>query len=101
MIPAVLPCQGEASAPAPRRAALEKGATEASAHSWPHALENRQIYQTKEIESSGPGLGCLDDSVAKFERALLFLQLEACTMHNAEAEQTSHDVQVGERGAGC
>jgi hypothetical protein len=38
------------------------------AHSRPHALENRQIYQTKGIESSCIGLGCLDDAVAKREK---------------------------------
>lgn len=91
--------EGVGSAPAPRPTCLEEeGYRKTSAHSWPQALENRQTYQTKGIESSGPGLGCLDDAVAKFERALLFLQLDTCTMHNAEAEQTSHDVQARERG---
>lgn len=31
-------------------------------------------------------------------RGPCFLQLDACAMHYAEAEQTSHDVQAGERG---
>lgn len=49
----------------------EEGYRKTSAHSRPHVPENRQIYQTKEIESSGLGLESLDDAVAKFERALL------------------------------
>lgn len=31
-------------------------------------------------------------------RGPCFLQLDACAMHYAEAEQTSHDAQAGERG---
>lgn len=44
----------------PDQTSLEEGgglpcAGKTCAHSWPHALENRQIYQTKGIESSGIG----------------------------------------------
>lgn len=82
------------------RPALEKKAT--ARHLLilgPTSLRIGRYIRPREIESSGLGLGCLDDAVAKHQRALLLAAGRLhYAMHYAEAEQTSHDVQVVERG---
>lgn len=70
------------------------------AHSRPHALENRQIYQTKVFESSGTGPGLLGRMLLPSGRRTLLLaagRLQHALCRGQADGRTSHDAQVTSR----
>lgn len=87
--------RGRGSAPAPRRPSLKKRAADRHLLILGPTRSRIGRYQTKKIESSGPGLECLDDAVAKFDKALLLLA--AGRLHYAQCRGRADE----SRCAGC
>lgn len=101
VIPAVLPSEGGGESAPPPACLKEREATERHLLIFgPTRLRIGRYIRPRESSQAAFLVWGAWTMLLPSTRGPCFLQLDACTMHYAEAEQTSHDVQAGEEGPG-